>query len=68
MAEGRLRDYTQADHRRRQGVVKGSGVGPVKNARDARQGYWDSPVVGILVTSLTLAFIAFVLLMIWLNL
>jgi hypothetical protein len=39
----------------------------VKTAREARQGYWDTPVVGVLFTSLLLALIAFAVLMIWLN-
>jgi hypothetical protein len=39
----------------------------VKTAREARQGYWDSPVLGVMFTSLLLSLIAFAVLMIWLN-
>lgn len=41
------------------------GIGPVKTAREARQGFWGAPVLWIMIWSLTLAGIAAILLWLW---
>lgn len=45
--------------------VRGDGIGPVKTASEARQGFWGAPVLKIMVMSLILAAIAALILWGW---
>ncbi len=53
----------QATQQRRTG--RDEGIGPVKPAREARQGFWDAPVLAVMVVSLALCAVAAIGLWAW---